>query len=70
MQIVGTAIIRLRKENDQVVQQNKQFKEIVGGKLDHRIIKERAIKIKNQNHNKLLPEELQKTMRMSKSLTN
>ncbi len=44
MQIVGTTIIRLRKENDQVVQQNKQFKEIVGGKLDHRIIKERAVK--------------------------
>jgi hypothetical protein len=45
---------------------------MVGDKLDERIVKERetkAIKIKNENDNKLLLEELQKTMRMSKSLT-
>jgi hypothetical protein len=42
---------------------------MVGEKLDERIEKERAtkaIKIKNENDNKLLLEELQKTMRMSK----
>jgi hypothetical protein len=45
---------------------------MVGEKLDERIVKERAtkaIKIKNENDNKLLIEELQPTMRTSKSLT-
>ncbi len=55
MQIGGNTIIRLRKEKDQVIEENKQLKEIVGDKLDERIIKERAtkaIKIKNENDNK------------------
>jgi hypothetical protein len=72
MQIGGSTIIRLNKEKDQLIEENKQIKEILRDKLDERIVKERAtkaIKVKNVNDNKLLLEELQKTMQMSKSLT-
>jgi hypothetical protein len=72
VRVGGKTIIWLRKEKDQLIEENKQIKKMVGDKLDQRIAKERAtkaIKIKNENDNIFLLEKLQKTMRMSKSLT-
>ncbi len=72
MQIGGNTIIRLRKEKDQLIEENKLIKEMIGHKLDETIVQERAIKaikIKNESDNKLLLEELHTKKRMSKLLT-